>query len=228
MPYLILLRHGQSKWNFENRFTGWVDIPLSLQGVLEAQKAGQLIKNLPVDVIFTSRLFRAQMTVMLAMMDHSSGRTPCLISSDPKAKTWSHIYDEKAKESLIEVHTAWELNERYYGELQGLNKQETIDKYGKELVHTWRRSYDVPPPSGESLAMTAARTQPYFKEKIEPHLQAGKNVFIAAHGNSLRSIIMKLENLSSDQVLNLELSTGEPLIFLCQKQDKGLSYKRVS
>lgn len=130
-----------------------------------------------------------------------------------KLEEWSKIYSAEALEKTIPVYTAWELNERMYGELQGLNKAETAQKYGKEQVQIWRRSYDVAPPGGESLEMTAQRTIPYFEEEIIPHLREGRNVFIPAHGNSLRSIIMDIEGLSREEVVNLELATGVPIIY---------------
>ena len=211
---LILMRHGQSEWNKLNLFTGWVDIPLSQQGVQEALEAGKKIVNTPVDVIFTSTLIRAKMTAMLSMLGHSSSKVPAVVhQEDEKLQKWSVIHNEAAKNQIIPVYESWHLNERMYGSLQGLNKQETIDKYGSEQVKIWRRSYDVAPPGGESLAMTAERTIPYFQEKILPLIKEGLNVFVCAHGNSLRAIIMHLLKLSKEQVLELELATGEPMIF---------------
>ncbi|GLT43977.1 hypothetical protein SLA2020_178980 [Shorea laevis] len=131
-----------------------------------------------------------------------------------QAKTWSQVFSEETKKQSIPVITAWELNERMYGELQGLNKEETAKRYGKEKVHEWRRSYDVPPPSGESLEMCSQRAVSYFRKHIEPQLQSGKNVMVAAHGNSLRSIIMYLDELTSQEVITLELSTGIPLLYI--------------
>lgn len=209
---LILMRHGQSEWNKKNLFTGWVDVPLSWEGVVEAIEAGKRIAHIPIDVIFISSLVRAQMTAMIAMSEHKGGKIPLMQhTGEGKVDDWAKIYSPKAAEATIPVIEAWELNERFYGELQGLNKQETIDQYGKEQVHIWRRSFDVPPPNGECLADTAARAIPYFQEKVVPHLAGGKNVFISAHGNSLRAIIMHLDNLSKEQVLKLELATGEPI-----------------
>lgn len=131
-----------------------------------------------------------------------------------EAKAWNQIYSEETKKQSIPVITAWQLNERMYGELQGLNKQETAERYGKEKVHEWRRSFDIPPPNGESLGMCSQRAVAYFREHIEPHLQSGKHVMVAAHGNSLRSIIMYLEKLTSQEVISLELSTGIPLLYI--------------
>ncbi len=214
MTRLILLRHGQSIWNKENLFTGWVDIPMSKEGIDEAIKAGKKIQKIPIDVIFTSTLIRAQMTVPLALLDHESGKIPVFLHpGQGKLEEWGEVYSDEAKKQLIPVYQAWELNERMYGKLQGLNKAETAKKYGEEQVHIWRRSYDVRPPEGESLEMTAKRSIPYFQKKIVPYLEKGKTVLIAAHGNSLRSIIMHMQQLSKDEVVNLELPTGDPLIY---------------
>lgn len=214
MATLILMRHGQSQWNLHNLFTGWVDIPLSAQGIEEALEGGRRIQNEPIDIIFTSTLIRAQMTAMLAMARHHSGKVPMILHpGEGHLEEWSHIYSALAAEKTIPVIRAWELNERMYGELQGVNKQELADKYGKEQVHIWRRSFDVPPPGGESLEMTAARSIPYFEQTILPYLEKGKHVFIAAHGNSLRSIMMKLDNLSPQEVVQLELATGLPILY---------------
>ncbi|CAL5202884.1 unnamed protein product [Lathyrus oleraceus] len=212
---LILIRHGESLWNEKNLFTGCVDVPLSKKGIDEAIEAGKKISNIPVDVIFTSALIRAQMTAMLAMTQHRRGKVPVVLHDESEqAKAWSQVFSEDTKKQSIPVTTAWQLNERMYGELQGLNKQETADRYGKEQVHEWRRSYDIPPPNGESLEMCAERAVAYFRDRIEPKLLSGKNVMIAAHGNSLRSIIMYLDKLTSQEVISLELSTGIPMLYI--------------
>ena len=214
MAKLILMRHGQSHWNYLNLFTGWVDIPLSTEGVEESLEGGRRIQNEPVDIIFTSTLIRAQMTAMLAMTMHHSGKVPVIIHpGEGRLDDWGKIHSPSAQEKTIPVIRSWELNERMYGELQGVNKKELAEKYGKEQVQIWRRSYDIPPPGGESLEMTAARAIPYFEENIVPCLDEGKNVFVAAHGNSLRSIIMQLDGLSAEQVVKLELATGLPVIY---------------
>lgn len=214
MAKLILMRHGESEWNRSNLFTGWVDIPLSSKGISEALEGGKKIKEIPIDFIFTSSLIRAQMTAMLAMSVHSSGKTPVILHpGEGKLEEWSQIYGDEAKKQMIPVLRAWELNERMYGELQGLNKAETAEKFGAEQVHIWRRSYDVAPPQGESLQMTAARAIPYFEKHVVPQLKKGKNVFVSAHGNSLRSIIMALDGLTQEQVVKLELATGAPIIY---------------
>jgi len=215
---LILIRHGESLWNEKNLFTGCVDVPLTNKGVEEAIEAGKRISNIPIDVIHTSALIRAQMTAMLAMTQHRRKKVPIIMHNESEqAKSWSQIFSEETIKQCIPVVTAWQLNERMYGELQGLNKQETADRYGKEQVHEWRRSYDIPPPNGESLEMCAQRAVAYFKEHIEPQLVSGKNVMIAAHGNSLRSIIMYLDKLTSQEVISLELSTGIPMLYIAKE-----------
>lgn len=214
MGQLILLRHGQSEWNKRNIFTGWVDIPLSLKGIEESLAAGRKIAHLPIDVIFTSTLVRAQTTLFLAMSQHKEGKVPCVIhEEDSRLRDWAGIYNAASKAHCIPVFSAWELNERMYGELQGLNKQDTIDRFGAEQVQLWRRSYDTSPPGGESLAMTAKRTIPYFEQRIIPYLKEGKNVFVSAHGNSLRAIVMDIEKLAPSEVVALEIATGAPLIY---------------
>jgi 2,3-bisphosphoglycerate-dependent phosphoglycerate mutase len=214
MVKLILMRHGQSQWNLYNLFTGWVDIPLSTTGVEESLEGGRLIQYEPIDIIYTSTLIRAQMTAMLAMTCHTSGKVPVILHPDEgRLEDWGRIFSSAAEVQTVPVICAWELNERMYGEIQGVNKDELREKYGTDQVQIWRRSYDVPPPGGESLKMTAARSIPYFEQNIVPCLKKGKNVFVAAHGNSLRSIMMKLDNLSPQEVVQLELATGLPVIY---------------
>ena len=225
MSQLIMMRHGESKWNELNLFTGWVDVPLSEKGIKEALEGGKLIKDIPIDIIVTTTLIRAQMTAMLAMSKHSSGKVPVILHpGEGKLEEWGKIYGEEAKEHIIPVIRCWELNERMYGELQGLNKAETAEKFGADQVKIWRRSYDTAPPNGESLAMTASRSIPYFKDKVVPYLEQGLNVFISAHGNSLRSIIMYLDGLTKEEVLALEIATGAPLFYHYEKGrfSKGL------
>ncbi|MDB4864858.1 2,3-diphosphoglycerate-dependent phosphoglycerate mutase [Euryarchaeota archaeon] len=185
MVTLVLIRHGQSLWNAENRFTGWADIDLSKKGEKEAKEAGEKLENVAFDVVHTSALMRAQRTAEI-IIKHNK------ISQD------------------IPTYKDERLNERHYGSLQGLNKTETAEKYGAEQVHIWRRSFDISPPDGESLKMTAERTLPYFKEDVLEHLDEGKNVLISAHGNSLRSIVMYIENISKEDIVKLEIQTGVP------------------
>lgn len=214
MAILAMMRHGQSIWNKLNVFTGWVDVPLSQAGVDEAYAGGKEIADIPFDVIFTSTLIRAQMTAMIAMLVHSSGKVPVIQHPDEgRLDKWGQSHGGAATEQTIPVYEAWELNERYYGDLQGQNKDEMRAKHGVEQVHIWRRSYDVPPPNGEALKNTAERTKPYFWEKIVPCLQKGQNVFVAAHGNSMRSIVMDLDGLSPEEVVALEIPTGKPLLY---------------
>ncbi|MDP4202208.1 MAG: 2,3-bisphosphoglycerate-dependent phosphoglycerate mutase [Bacteroidota bacterium] len=213
MSKLILIRHGQSVWNKKNVFTGWVDVPLSREGVDEALKAGEQIAGIEFDVIFTSVQIRAIETAMIAMAANNSDKTPVVIHTEGKMAEWTTIYNDAMNRNVIPVYRDWHLNERYYGELQGKNKAETAEVYGEEQVHIWRRSYDVAPPAGECLKDTAERTIPFFTETILPQLQAGKNVLVSAHGNSLRSIVMHIDGLSEEEVLKLEIPTGVPLYF---------------
>ena len=220
---LVLIRHGESAWNLENRFTGWKDVDLSPKGVEEAKAAGKSLKEMGLvfDVAYTSYLKRAIKTLNIVL--------------------------EEMDELYIPVYKSWRLNERHYGALQGLNKAETAKKYGDEQVHIWRRSFDVAPPSidknskyypksdrryadladsdiplGESLKDTIARVLPYWHSDISKSLQEGKNVIVAAHGNSLRALIKYLLNISNEDILNLNLTTGKPLIFEMDKDLKVL------
>ena len=213
MSQLILLRHGQSMWNSRNIFTGWVDVPLSPQGIEEARLAGQRLQSTSIDCVFMSSLIRAQHTAMMVMASQQSGRVPVVIHDNQNLKEKSTVHDANTLAQTVPTYIDKRLNERHYGKLQGLNKAATAIEYGDEQVKIWRRSFDVPPPEGESLKMTLERTLPCFKERIIPELEKGQNVLISAHGNSLRSIVMHLENLSKEQVLELELPTGLPRIY---------------
>ena len=197
MGTLVLIRHGQSQWNLENRFTGWVDVPLTDAGREEARRGAELIRHLKFNRAFTSVLQRAQETLRIVL--------------------------DTIGQSNVPIEQDQALNERHYGALQGLNKAETVKKYGDAQVKTWRRSYDVAPPKdksslnpegiSESLKDTAARTLPYFNEKILPLVKTGHTILVAAHGNSLRSIVMELDNLTNEQVLELNIATGAPIIY---------------
>ncbi|MFO1032779.1 MAG: 2,3-bisphosphoglycerate-dependent phosphoglycerate mutase [Hyphomicrobiales bacterium] len=186
---LVLVRHGQSEWNLKNLFTGWKDPNLTDKGVAEARAAGQRLKakGLKFDICFTSALTRAQKTLQL-------------------------ILQELGQTGLPETRDQ-ALNERDYGELTGLNKDDAREKWGEEQVHIWRRSYDVPPPGGESLKDTLARSLPFYVHMIQPHVLDGKTVLVAAHGNSLRSLIMAIEGLTPEQILKRELDTGVPIVY---------------
>lgn len=186
MPQLILVRHGQSLWNLENRFTGFVDVPLTAHGEEEAKRAGRLLRGISVDVAYTSGLRRAQETLRLLM-------------------------DEMPLDCPVIRDAA--LNERDYGDLAGLNKDDMRAKYGEEQVHIWRRSYDVAPPNGESLKDCRARTVPFYERAILGDIKQGKNVLVAAHGNSNRSIVMAVENMTPEQILATELATGVPRVY---------------
>jgi len=218
MVHLILMRHGQSMWNAADLFTGWVDVPLSKKGIEEAISSGTEISEMQIDEIHTSTLIRAQMTAMIVMAQHSSAATPVFQydsaggnENQQKMNDWAQIRDDV--EGIVPVYVSWKLNERMYGNLQGLNKTESRAKWGDEQIHIWRRSYDIPPPEGESLELTAARTIPYIQEVIMPSLNDGNCILITAHGNSLRSIIMYFDGLSRDEVLSLEVPTGQPIIY---------------
>lgn len=214
MAKLVMIRHGQSAWNEKNIFTGWVDIPLSKKGIDESLSAGEKIDCIPFDIIFVSNLIRAQMTAFLALSCSKVEKLPCMIhEKDSKHLEWAKVHDPKVEKTLIPVYAKYELNERMYGELQGLHKGETLKKFGEEQYRLWRRSYYVHPPKGESLEMTAKRAIPFFESTILPLLKEKKNILISAHGNSLRAIVMFIEKLSEDEVVKLEIPTGEPLCY---------------
>jgi len=199
MPSLVLLRHGESQWNLENRFTGWVDVPLSPKGEEEAKVAGEKLKGYTFVRAFTSVLKRANDTLNIVL--------------------------DIIGQSSIPIEYDQALNERHYGDLQGLNKAETAKKFGDAQVKIWRRSYDVNPPNGESLKDTAARVIPYWEKKIFPAVLKGENIIIAAHGNSLRSLVMHLDKLSKEEVLELNIPTGVPLLYECDAKGIPLSHK---
>ena len=200
MNKLILLRHGQSQWNLENRFTGWKNVSLTEKGETEAKKAGELIKkhNISIDRVFSSVLDRANKTAEISIKQAELNN---LLENNKIIMTCSE-----------------KLNERDYGDLVGLNKQETADKFGKDQVHIWRRSYDTPPPNGESLKDVVERVSPYFKENIKPLIDKGENILIAAHGNSLRAMMIELGMYKPEEISNIELPTGSPL---CINLDQG-------
>jgi len=199
MPKLVIVRHGQSQWNLENKFTGWVDIDLSEAGIAEAKKAGEKLKSYKFDEAFTSDLMRAQKTLDLIL--------------------------EETGQTNIPVEKDQALNERMYGDLQGLNKDECREKFGEDQVKIWRRSYDIPPPGGESLKDTADRVLPYYKSRIELELKKGKDILISAHGNSLRALIMYLEGLSKEEILKTEIPTGSPKEYILDDDLKIIETK---
>jgi 2,3-bisphosphoglycerate-dependent phosphoglycerate mutase len=197
MSRLVLLRHGESQWNLENRFTGWIDVPLSRKGMEEAKTAGEKLRGYKFDRAFTSVLTRANETLRIVL--------------EVLGQTGIPIEKDKA------------LNERMYGELQGLNKTETAKKFGDEQVKIWRRSFDVRPPGGESLKDTAERVLPYYESRIQPCLAKGETILIAAHGNSLRALVMQLDQLTKEQVLELNIPTGAPLCYELDPKGNVLS-----
>lgn len=196
MGQLVLIRHGQSLWNLENRFTGWVDVPLTEQGRREARAGARLIHDIDFQVAYTSVLQRAEET--LAIILEEIGQHPPIIRDQA-------------------------LNERHYGDLQGLNKAEVAARFGDEQVRIWRRSYDVPPPNGEALKQTADRTLPFFDQAILGDIRLGKNVLVVAHGNSNRAIVMQLDGLSPQEILRLEIGTGVPLVYTMSAEGKVVS-----
>jgi len=198
---LVLVRHGQSEWNLKNLFTGWKDVGLTDKGIGEAIEAGRMLKQAgySFDVAFTSKLSRAQRTLSLMLGELGQDGLETI--------------EDKA------------LNERDYGDLVGLNKDDARKKWGEDQVHQWRRSYDIPPPGGESLKDTADRVLPYFREVILPRVLAGERVLVSAHGNSLRALIMALENMAPDEITKLNLATGAPVVYLLD-EDGEIAEKR--
>ena len=209
MNNLILLRHGQSQWNLENRFTGWEDVPLTEQGIAEAKVAGQLMKKnkVHIDVIFSSVLQRATKTAELAIKEMNL------------EQFWS--------DGQLLMTKDQSLNERDYGDLVGLNKEETANKYGKEQVRIWRRSYDVSPPGGESLENVVTRVKPYFINFIEPKINEGQDVLIAAHGNSLRASMIQVGLYKAEEISKIEIPTGSPFV-ITYESGKVVNYKYLS
>lgn len=202
MSQLILVRHGQSEWNQQNLFTGWRDPDLTERGVTEARNAGRALKaeGITFTIAFTSELMRAQ-------------------------KTCALLLEEQGQTDLQTIRNV-ALNERDYGDLSGLNKDDAREKWGEEQVHIWRRSFDTPPPGGESLNDTAERVLPYFNNKIMPRIRAGENVLVAAHGNSLRALVMVLDGLGETEITQVNIATGEPYIYDMGAQGEVVS-KRI-
>ena len=199
MKQVVLIRHGESQWNLENRFTGWVDVPLSPKGEQEAREAGEKLRAFRFDHAFTSVLTRAIKTLEIVL--------------------------DVIGQSGLPVEQDQALNERMYGDLQGLNKAETAEQYGEAQVKLWRRSYDVRPPGGESLQDTAERVLPYYREHIWPRLAKGETLLVAAHGNSLRALVMHLDRLSREDVLELNIPTGAPLLYELDDQGHAVTHR---
>ena len=199
MKHVVLIRHGESQWNLENRFTGWVDVPLSSKGEQEAREAGEKLRAFRFDHAFTSVLTRAIRTLEIVL--------------------------DVIGQSGLPVERQQALNERMYGELQGLNKAETAKQYGEAQVKLWRRSYDVRPPGGESLQDTADRVLPYYREHIWPRLARDETLLVVAHGNSLRALVMHLDQLSREDVLELNIPTGAPLLYELDDQGHAVAHR---
>jgi 2,3-bisphosphoglycerate-dependent phosphoglycerate mutase len=196
MGKMVLIRHGESQWNLENRFTGWIDVPLSAKGEKEAKAAGEKLLGIRFEAAYVSVLKRAIDTLRIVL--------------------------DVIGQATIPIEKDQALNERMYGDLQGLNKDETVRKYGAEQVKLWRRSYDVRPPGGESLQDTAQRVLPYYERHIKPQILTGRNVLVVAHGNSLRALVMSLDRLSREEVLELNIPTGKPLLYELSNQGEVL------
>ena len=209
MNYLIIMRHGQSQWNLENRFTGWEDVDLTPAGEDEARRAGTLLKGYPIDAVYSSTLKRARRTVEMAL--DSAADAGADLSALRDGDGWTITHDDA-------------LRERHYGDLVGLNKAETAEKYGDEQVHLWRRGFEVRPPNGESLADVVERVRPYYDAEIGPLVNAGRNVLVSAHGNSLRALLLILGEYTPEEITGVELPTGRPLVFEFTDGIKQKSY----
>ncbi len=223
MGYLVLVRHGDSFWNKEgyNCFTGWVDVANLPSGIERLIKTGKLLSEIKFDVAFTSELFRAIETTMIVLSYNKVSGTPIVIHEKDKTAKWSKFY-HKDFGNYVPVIRAWELNERYYGKLQGMNKDKARKKYGEEKVFLWRRSYDIAPPGGESLKDTERRVLRFFRKHVLPEIEKNKTILIGAHGNSLRALVKYLDNISEEDVKYLEIEKGIPLVY---KYEKGIMEK---
>jgi 2,3-bisphosphoglycerate-dependent phosphoglycerate mutase len=209
MNHLIITRHGQSQWNLENRFTGWEDVDLTEAGETEAHRAGMLLKDFEIDAVYSSTLKRARRTVEIAL--------------DSAAEAGANLYHLCDGDGW-KIISHDDLRERHYGDLVGLNKAETAEKYGDEQVHLWRRGFTVQPPGGESLADVVERVRPYYEAEIAPLIAAGKTVLVSAHGNSLRALLLILGEYTADEIPGVELPTGRPLVFDFENGRKQKSY----
>ena len=227
MPRLVLVRHGQSIWNLQNRFTGWVDVSLSHDGMVEAQRAGERLAQERFDVAFTSSLLRAQDTLYEILKQNRHCEQYVRVHEHER-DWYEHFTAAPGDAEELKVYVSEALNERYYGDLQGMNKDVARQRFGAEQVHRWRRSYDEPPPGGESLAMTAGRVMPYYHERIVPQLRAGRHVLVSAHGNSLRALVMHVESLSPAQIVQREIPTGTPLVYSFTSELRLIDYRELN
>jgi 2,3-bisphosphoglycerate-dependent phosphoglycerate mutase len=227
MAKLFLLRHGKSLWNKQNRFTGWVDVPLAHEGWQEAKKAGDLLKDIAFDVAFTSHLARAIDTQSMIFRQNTASPVPICVHPDNQniSPFENHLGNKSEEFPVYKNITA--LAERKYGDLQGLNKEEVEKKFGTEQFLQWRRGYDTPPPNGESLKNTLERVLPYFEEFILPWIKQDKTILITAHGNSLRALTKFLEKLSDEEIVKLEIPTGTPIMYDLNAQDLQVFSKKI-
>ncbi len=229
MGHLILVRHGQSIWNARNLFTGWIDVPLSANGVKEALAVGEILAKHDIEATFTSRLVRAQHTALLALSQHPSGRVPILCRDgrptphvaeegeqmENLSDAWNRLGPQSEMDDFFPIAIYDELNERFYGDLAGHNKDRLREIYGADQVHLWRRSFDVSPPNGESFADTCRRVNSLLKRIILPIAEKAEGaVVIFAHGNTLRATVMEIEQLSEEEISKVEIQTGSPLVYL--------------
>ncbi|MCK4782089.1 histidine phosphatase family protein [Candidatus Parcubacteria bacterium] len=220
MAQLILLRHLKSQWNLENRFSGWVDVPLCQEGTKKAKEIAEKVFKFKIDIAYSSPLIRNQNT-LVKILDYVDKKYPIFIYLDKgKMKKWGDF--KEIHEDYLQVYISENLNERYYGKLQGLNKQKIIKKYGRQKVHLWRRSFEECPPDGESLKDTYKRTVPFYKKYIERDLRKGKNVLIVSSHNSLRAIIKYIEKISDQDIIDTEVPFAG---IICYKFDKSLKLK---
>jgi len=226
MATLILLRHGESVWNRQNRFTGWVDVSLSREGITEAERAAVLLREKRLDVVFTSALLRAQDTAYEVLKRNRHCTQYVRVHEGPKQGWYEHFISLPNETTELKIYVSEMLNERYYGDLQGMGKDEAAIRFGGEQIHQWRRSYDIPPPNGESLQMTAGRVIPYYHERIAPLLRLGQTALVCAHGNSLRALIMHIEQLKPEEIVTYELKTGTPIVYHFEA-DLTLSAKHI-
>jgi len=225
MTELIIIRHGESVWNLQNRFTGWMDVQLSPKGKEEAKKAGHELKGYKFDKVFVSHLTRAIDTMHIILENNAETRTQTISHYDDHEMQKREHSSQSGDELKIVQSKA--LAERYYGDLQGLNKDDCRKKFGEEQVKIWRRSFDIQPPNGESLKDTLHRVMPFFNKEIVPELKDDRKILIVAHGNSLRAIIKHLENISDEDIPNYELATGVPIIYELDEKLKVLSKKEL-
>jgi len=218
MSYLILVRHGESRWNLANKFQGWVDVPLSRHGIEEAITTAKRLKGIKIDQAFVSKLERAHETLTIILSRQEM--TGIFLHPDEKKENW-YTFSGNSEKTEILAHSTRLLNERYYGDLQGLNKSTVRKKYGEEKVLQWRRGYNVRPPGGESIEDVYKRAIPYFTKRVLPLLKQNKNIILVSHGNVMRTILKHIENIPADYLPHLDLPSGKPIIYKYSK--KGFS-----